>query len=437
MTFATEIRNTVTRIAAETKALRLLINGNQSSLSGLTTASKTSLVSAVNELVVAAGQKVSASQVGTASGVASLDSAAKVPAAQLRPSNCTYNATTGVFAFTWADGSTQTVDTPVEQLFQAASYSSATKLVTFTLSSGSTLTIDLATLVDLPEIAVATTVPSGVPTAGQKLYLRSDTGEYWINSGSAWVGPFLNITSAERTKLAGVATGATANATDAQLRDRSLHTGTQSAATIGDFSSAALAVISGLLVPGRDYPIWSSTPPASPSAGWRWNQLVGSTLYEWFWSGSFWLSTREFSFFGLSGTTSATTYIRFGQQLTDDFDTLLTSFRVDMNPVFNGNPAGSAGQVNTSTDFFTVTYGPAYTDNTSPYQTLANTQGLNIFGAARVELVGTPNIRFTNRSAAQKARYFQMNMVRSGANASFSWNTCSYTFNHRQVYTAP
>jgi hypothetical protein len=42
------------------------------------------------------------------------------------------------------------------------------------------------------------------------------------------------FTTAQETKLAGIATGATANATDAQLRDRSTHTGTQSADTITD-----------------------------------------------------------------------------------------------------------------------------------------------------------------------------------------------------------
>ncbi len=41
----------------------------------------------------------------------------------------------------------------------------------------------------------------------------------------------------EKSKLAGIATGATANATDAQLRDRSTHTGTQSADTLTDGSS--------------------------------------------------------------------------------------------------------------------------------------------------------------------------------------------------------
>ncbi|MES2631299.1 MAG: hypothetical protein V4611_05070 [Patescibacteria group bacterium] len=40
------------------------------------------------------------------------------------------------------------------------------------------------------------------------------------------------LTAAERTKLAGIPSGATVNATDAQLRDRSTHTGTQTLSTI-------------------------------------------------------------------------------------------------------------------------------------------------------------------------------------------------------------
>ena len=44
--------------------------------------------------------------------------------------------------------------------------------------------------------------------------------------------------SADQTKLAGIAAGATTNATDAALRDRTSHTGTQTAATISDLSAA-------------------------------------------------------------------------------------------------------------------------------------------------------------------------------------------------------
>ncbi|MGI1661378.1 hypothetical protein ACRDNQ_03970 [Palleronia sp. KMU-117] len=49
----------------------------------------------------------------------------------------------------------------------------------------------------------------------------------------------LFMTEAERSKLSGVQAGATANATNAELRDRATHTGTQLASTISDFSGAA------------------------------------------------------------------------------------------------------------------------------------------------------------------------------------------------------
>lgn len=45
--------------------------------------------------------------------------------------------------------------------------------------------------------------------------------------------------SAAKTKLDGIATGATANATDAQLRDRATHTGTQAATTITGLATVA------------------------------------------------------------------------------------------------------------------------------------------------------------------------------------------------------
>lgn len=47
-----------------------------------------------------------------------------------------------------------------------------------------------------------------------------------------------DYTSAEKTKLAGIASGATANATDAQLRDRSTHTGTQPISSVEGLQAA-------------------------------------------------------------------------------------------------------------------------------------------------------------------------------------------------------
>jgi hypothetical protein len=52
------------------------------------------------------------------------------------------------------------------------------------------------------------------------------------------------LTAADKTKLDGVASGATANDTDANLKNRANHTGTQLASTISDFSAAADARIS-------------------------------------------------------------------------------------------------------------------------------------------------------------------------------------------------
>ena len=57
---------------------------------------------------------------------------------------------------------------------------------------------------------------------------------------------------AQVNKLTGVANGATANSTDAQLRDRSTHTGTQSSSTINDFSEAVDDRVANLLVAGTN-----------------------------------------------------------------------------------------------------------------------------------------------------------------------------------------
>lgn len=55
------------------------------------------------------------------------------------------------------------------------------------------------------------------------------------------------ITPEERTKLAGVAAGATANATDAALRDRETHTGVQTTASITDLREYIEDTVGGML----------------------------------------------------------------------------------------------------------------------------------------------------------------------------------------------
>jgi hypothetical protein len=83
----------------------------------------------------------------------------------------------------------------------------------------------------------------------------------------------------ERTKLAGVATGATANDTDANLKARGNHTGSQLASTISDFAAAvALLVTTKLgLKNNADVDLTASTDAAvnykilddgTSSSGW-------------------------------------------------------------------------------------------------------------------------------------------------------------------------
>ncbi len=59
-----------------------------------------------------------------------------------------------------------------------------------------------------------------------------------IGISDATTGARGAMTAADKTKLNGIATGATANATDAQLRDRTTHTGAQAIATVTGLQAA-------------------------------------------------------------------------------------------------------------------------------------------------------------------------------------------------------
>jgi len=88
--------------------------------------------------------------------------------------------------------------------------------------------------------SVAMTVPTGLSVSGSPV---TSNGTLAITYASGYQG----YTTTEASKLSGVASGATANDTDANLKNRANHTGTQTASTISDFSTAADARISAAI----------------------------------------------------------------------------------------------------------------------------------------------------------------------------------------------
>ncbi len=79
----------------------------------------------------------------------------------------------------------------------------------------------------------ASTVTQAEAEAGIATTRRAWTAQRVFQAIAAWWAA-----SAMKTKLDGIATGATANATDAQLRDRATHTGTQAISTVSGLQTA-------------------------------------------------------------------------------------------------------------------------------------------------------------------------------------------------------
>ena len=109
--------------------------------------------------------------------------------------------------------------------------------------TGATWTIDTGAVTDAKISAVGWGKLTGIPAA--------------INGTTA------AFTTAQETKLSGIAAGATANAADSALRDRATHTGTQTASTISDFNAASRAQTEAELIAGTNITI---TPAGSGAA---------------------------------------------------------------------------------------------------------------------------------------------------------------------------
>jgi hypothetical protein len=114
-------------------------------------------------------------------------------------------------------------------------------------------------------------IPAGGGGGGAVDSVNGQTGVVTLDQDDVLDGTsFKQYSSADKTKLAGIATGATANDTDANLKARANHTGTQLAATISDFSAASdariaaasgvsIASLSGGKVPSSQLPALALT----------------------------------------------------------------------------------------------------------------------------------------------------------------------------------
>jgi hypothetical protein len=106
-----------------------------------------------------------------------------------------------------------------------------------------------AGVLELPREWSASTVSQSEAEAGVATARRAWTAERVRQAIDAVISAVGNATQTvsgwmsptDKTKLDGVATGATANSSDAQLRDRATHTGTQPLSTISDAGTAAAA----------------------------------------------------------------------------------------------------------------------------------------------------------------------------------------------------
>lgn len=137
---------------------------------------------------------------------------------------------------------TNTGDNAVNSLYSGLATSKQDTLI-----SGTNIkTINSQSLLGSGDI----TISGGGGSATDLAYVASSTnGVVTSSTGTSATIPAGSTTNAslllptDKTKLDGIASGATANSTDAQLRDRATHTGTQLASTISDFASTVLATL--------------------------------------------------------------------------------------------------------------------------------------------------------------------------------------------------
>lgn len=126
--------------------------------------------------------------------------------------------------------------------------------------------------------------------------------------GAATSGAAGFMSAADKSKLDGIASGATANSADATLLARANHTGTQAASTISDFAEAVDDRVAALLVAGSNITLTyndaagSLTVAAAGGGGadpWTWVKLAANSTV----STTAFAAVSGMSFSALANTT--------------------------------------------------------------------------------------------------------------------------------------
>lgn len=172
---------------------------------------------------------LAASEAATTASSQALAAATQAAQAAAEAAQAAAAAAAALTAATQA-ASGSTAATEAAQVAQAAA-TQAQSQATAAQAAASQVSASLAT-------RVATSDPR---LSDQRVPLDGTVSDPKVASGRVLMLP------AERTKLDSVSTGATANATDAQLRDRETHTGVQTTATIADLREFIEDTVGGML----------------------------------------------------------------------------------------------------------------------------------------------------------------------------------------------
>lgn len=274
MSLASNVSDLATAVATEMKSHKTLINGNATDLSALTTTAKSNLVSAINE--VRASVSGAAGINDTTASTSSTYSSSKTES--LLASNSTgdrarANHTGTQSADTLVAGTTNAVFLTTEKtkLSGIATGATANQTDTYLLNRANHTGTQLSTTIsDFGEAVqdvvggvgfivngsnITTTyndasntftIATSATVNSTDAALRDRSTHTGTQSADTLTDGTTNkaFLATERTKLTGIASGATANSTDAYLLARANHTGTQTSTTISDFAAAVDARIS-------------------------------------------------------------------------------------------------------------------------------------------------------------------------------------------------